>query len=234
MRPLLLASGGPRRIARPASILSLTLGLLLSACASNRNVSQTTPQQEPPAQSSPSEITAEPTTPQQPTATEPSIGEQLGRLDALMRTATGDSLARLREEYDRLLQRANGGIIQTGGTSQTTMAEPAQPEGATPQLKGLRPSELRFADGEGTATPATPATPRRPTSRPEQAKATTRATDRSDEVEIPREPSKNATLAQRQKKLVDGLAATRAGDYQKATQDLPKALSTPVNGARRL
>jgi TolA-binding protein len=210
------------------------LALGVSACSSNKTISEGTPQQETrPVDSS---MTQSAPPPALDTTAEPTIGEQLGRLDALMRTASGDSLVRLQEEYQRLLMRANGNTIQTGGMSQPTTAQ-TQPDGATAsstQLRGLRPSELRFAEGEdaGASTPATPRGTTTRTARPD-AKTAARAIDRDDEVELPREQSKSAALAQRQKKLVDGLAAARAGNYPKAVEDLPHALSGPLTGTKR-
>jgi TolA-binding protein len=209
------------------------LALGVSACSSNKTISEGTPQQETrPVDSS---MTQSAPPPALDTTAEPTIGEQLGRLDALMRTATGDSLARLQEEYQRLLMRANGNTIQTGGMNQpTTQTQPEESTTSSPQLKGLRPSELRFAEGDAAGT-STPATPRRTTARNTRTdgKAATRAVDRDDEVELPREPSKTAALAQRQKKLVDGLAAARAGNYPKAVEDLPHALSGQLTGTKR-
>jgi len=68
----------------------------------------------------PDDSTATPTT--STTGTLPAgmtLGERLGQLDALMRTAPADSLPILRDEYDRLLAERTGepGFVRTGGPS---------------------------------------------------------------------------------------------------------------------
>ncbi len=229
-----------RALLLPAALLGLAM---LSPGCSNRNISAPpSPVQEP-------EVASRETIQQTDTSSiEPTLGEQLGRLDALMRTATGDSLAKLQAEYDRLLNRAHGGEIQTGGNdaqqaggSDILDAPPQVTNldttamGPTPQLKGLRPSEIRFANGQST-----PATPRRSaasaTGNGGKPSAPAARAARSAAQSVP--PSRpastsGATSMERQKKLVDGLAAVRAGNYAKAVQDLPSALDGALDGAKR-
>lgn len=235
-----------RALVLPAVLLGLAM---LSPGCSNRNISAPPPPMQEP------EAASHETIPQTDTsAIEPTLGEQLGRLDALMRTATGDSLAKLQAEYDRLLRRGNGGAIQTGGDDpqqaggsdilDTTTPHAMAPQvtnldtmasGPTPQLKGLRPSEIRFANGQST-----PATPRRAaasaTGSGGKPSATAgRASRSAPQIITPSRPviAGSTTNAERQKKLVDGLAAVRAGNYAKAVQDLPSALDGALDGSRR-
>lgn len=76
------------------------------------------------------------------------LGERLGRLDALIRTASPDSARRLREEYQRLLSQFTGEEqqVQTGNPS-TDVYNPARPN-ASP-LPPVAPIDSFLSQREG-------------------------------------------------------------------------------------
>lgn len=272
------------RFSRPgitALAMMLLMGLsLLSACSASRNTfSEPTPSSDtiagaqPPNTRPPVDGGVPTTSADIPPSDSITLGERLGRLDALMMTAPEDSLPILQAEYERLLREATGrGHIQTGrvmdgedaasndmgilGEGNITPSYPrngrveeipnASYDSALP-FRGLRASELRYADGsnERVAADAKPSQPRTKEVKASTARgtnATARTTSSSNASSAKTGSSRTGTTASAStgtssregaQSFVNGVAASRAGWHAEAADELPKALSTPLNSKRK-
>lgn len=173
-----------------------------------------------------------------PVSTGPTLGERLGRLDRLKQTAPADSLPLVEAEYQRLLAAARGSdapppesAIDTSGAVSDVPEhddDAADPDGhdyreipasgiENPAMvfDGLRTAELRTAPGYVEPEPrvVASAAPRRSVSRPSTSGATNaeRAAAR---------PRSSAAERGSNRRLVEGLAAARAGRYDEAVDKL--------------
>ncbi|MEP7217483.1 MAG: hypothetical protein ABI876_01125, partial [Bacteroidota bacterium] len=154
---------------------------------------------------------------------------------------SGDSLAHLQAEYERILRAAGGQPeIQTGmgdhgdmeshprrlGNGQLANEAANDTTGAW-NLKGLRPGELH----NSSSTRRTTATAARKTVTPSHLAARTESRRESSE---PTPASTHvATAGNANRKLLDGIAEASAGKYSKATDDLPAALSGSLSKSNR-
>ncbi len=251
-----------RRRSIYGTALLLVMALLLPACNANRGafsepIPRTPRMQEQPVDSAPRDVaTGQTVPPRTETSAETTLGERLGRLDARIHTAPADSVPILQDEYQHLLDEANGSRnIQTGGgrgitdidsapAVQDVLVIPTSPQAgrggdilnasydSTLELKGLRASELRYAGAE--AAPARPHESQ-PRARPAAPRGSTPAnatTERTSAATASRTRSKGETQSG-EKNLVNGVAATRAGWYAEAATQLPQALATPQNASNR-
>ncbi|MBS1912719.1 MAG: hypothetical protein JST22_12095 [Bacteroidetes bacterium] len=197
--------------------------LTLAACSSS---SETT-REETPKDSTATAAAMPPADTAHPKHEE-TLGEQLGRLDAQMKTAPADSLPMLQAKYDSLLANVtSGGNIQKGGRDWTNSADldsikittgPGSHGGAdSAGLMGFRASEL------DTASPAVHAAPA-----PHYSHKVTylRAAPAPEEPERPAPDS----ARQRERSYVDGLVAARSGKYQDAVRELPAVVARPPKG----
>lgn len=205
---------------------------------------------------------------------EPTIGEQLGRLDARMKTAPADSLPILQEEYQRLLDLATmQEPVQTGGVEPSGEEDDPQPVVSTPrrevpagEMQGFRTTELKQT-GRSESAPAEPrsyvstprkkargsepvahvSTPRRDakpkatasrtavkeTSAPQATTGAAKKTETSATSSTAAKPME-ATSNDRDRKFINGVAASRAGKYAEAAKELPTVVSSPPAGKKAL
>lgn len=249
----------------------LFMGLsLLSACSTSRNAfTEPAPSPDTSRSAQPPVDGGDPTASSDILSSDSvTLGERLGRLDAQMMTAPEDSLPFLQAEYDRLLREATGrGHIQTGRVmDEEDMASndmededgiiPSHlrdgrnegvsdvPYDSTLPFRGLRASELRYANGTNGRVEAD-IIPSQPRARATEAKGNTaRNTNTSARASSVRTVSSSraeATASVSQatssrdgaKSFVNGVAASRAGWHAEAAAELPKALSTPLNPKRK-
>lgn|GEM_PF-2436748 len=242
--------------------LALAAGLLLPACSANRNAISE-PEPSPRGSAPPPVDGGVPTSSiDAPPSDSVTLGERLGQLDAMMRTATGDSLRILEAEYDRLLREATGrGSIQTGrareadggilGSEDIGMEDGGQviasypregrdgildaPYDSTAQLHGLRASELRYAAGMNGRETASEARPQKSRTAGTAARVRTapgKPAEKARESHVTQSRTSAASHEGAQS-FVNGIAASRAGWHAEAAAELPKALSSPLSQKRK-
>jgi TolA-binding protein len=170
-------------ISVPTLVCALLLGLFIAGCAANRNAQDDQQQPETAQGEQPQPDSSD----VRPAAQYPGsdVGERLGRLDAMMRTASPDTVPYIKAEYQRILDSialARREPIYTGGPDSTPPISPVvtgpidttrltavdTTAAATDSLelirdpsklyKGLRQSELRRIPGY--EPPARTRTPR--------------------------------------------------------------------------
>lgn len=228
-----------RAAGRRRAFLPILLALFVTACSSHKAVTRPSPEPTSSPEAPASDYSSVPpdTTRELP----PSVGEQLGRLDALMKTASGDSLAHLQAEYDRILRAAGGQPeIQTGMGDHGDMAshprrigngqlanEAANDTSGAGNLKGLRPDELNHTSLTRRTMAATPV---RKAATPSHLIAA--RTESRREVSEPA-TARPSTTGNANRKMLDGITAANAGKYSRATDDLPAALSGSLSKSNR-
>ncbi|HVZ38943.1 MAG TPA: tetratricopeptide repeat protein [Candidatus Kapabacteria bacterium] len=206
-----------------SGVVMLTFILTLAACSSG---SETTREETPKDSTATTAATppADTTSPKH----EETLGEQLGRLDARMKTAPADSLPALQAKYDSLLANVtSGGNIKTGGRDWTNSADldsinvttGPRSHGGTDSsgLMGFRTSELDTAAHTAPTAPA-----------PHYSHRITylRAAPAPEELAKPAPDS----ARRRERSYVDGLVAARSGKYEDAVRQLPAVIAKPPKG----
>jgi TolA-binding protein len=179
-----------------------------------------------------------------------------------MKTAPADSLPILQAEYQRLLDEANGeDRIQTGmhadeSEPKSVTSTPRRP--TTDQMHGFRESELKGSGRSiaGAAPPATPeerpsyvrrgaagaapvshtSTVRRSTPAEPLSHASTvrRSASASEPAAATPETPAEVTSNDRDRKFINGIAASRAGHYAEAASELPEVVASPPAGKKVL